>query len=229
MIFNPNLNIGFYFIRNGSLTCMKNVFGHVKLNLKLSLFQNLDLDYSISPVRDHSNDFSISLFFKIPKSKILTKKKLWSKGGVLREATLLNVQCGRFEVLSNSKTLYGQWRLLGHRADNLHQPPKTKPRDEAQILPTQKRPLNMRKLTLYQLVPLGPRWDTMHSPKFEGGVLGDCMMYAFLIGALGFGFWAKIKGSLTKGTSGTGGSRPSLFNGNPKVLRRCPSTRKIRP
>ena len=73
MILKPNLNIGFYFIKNGSLTC--NVFGHVKLNLKLSLFQNLDLEYSIFPIVVPRSELSIILFCKIPKSKILTKKK----------------------------------------------------------------------------------------------------------------------------------------------------------
>ena len=205
MRLKPNLNIGFYFIRNGSLTRTENVFSHVKLNLKLSLFQNLDLDYSLSPLGDHANDFSISLFCKIPKSKILTKKKIWSRGGMPREATLLNVQYGRFEVLSDPKTLYVQGRFLGQGKDNFPQRHKTKPMDKAQPTHTP------RNLKLYQLMPIGPTWGSMHSLKREGGVLGDCIVYAFFLGIVGFGFWAKIKSFLT------GRARPSY-----------PSTRSIR-
>lgn len=195
MISKPNLNIGFYFIKNGSLTC--NVFGHVKLNLKLSLFQNLDLEYSIFPIVVPRSELSISLFCKIPKSKILTKKKIWSRGGVLRETTLLNVQSGRFEVLSNPKTLYCQWRFLGQREDNLPQYYKTKPTDEFQILPTTKGSHPRRNLTLHQLVPLGSARDLIQSPKCSGGILEGCMIYVFLIGALGFGFWVRTKDSFS--------------------------------
>ena len=208
MILKPTLNIGFYFIRNGSLTCMKNVFGHGKLNFKLSLFQNLDIDYTLSPIGNHSNEFSISLFCQIPKSKLLTKKKLWSRGGeigsVHRKATLLNVRYGRVEVLSDHKTFYAQWRLLGQRADDhLQQHCKTK--DKFQIVPTHQRPLARRDLKLHQLVPLGSTWVSIHSLKQDGGVLGNWMVYAFFIGSLGFGFWAKIKSSLT------GWPRPKKF------------------
>lgn len=200
MILKPNLNIGFYFIRNGSLTCMKNVFGSVKLNLKLSLFQNLDIDYALFPIGNHSNEFSISLFCQIPKSKILTKKKLWSQGGeigsVHRKATLLNVRCSRFEVLSDPKTLYAQWTLLGQRADD-HLQQQCKTKDKSQIVPTHQRPLARQDLKLHQVVSLGPPWGSMHSLKQDGGVLGNWMVYAFFLGALGFGFWAKIKSSLT--------------------------------
>ena len=214
MIFKPNLNIGFYFIRNGSWKCTANTFGHVKLNLKLSLFQNLDLDYSISPVGDHSNDFSISLFCKIPKSKIITKKKLWSRSSMPREATLLNIQSGRFEVLSNPKTLYVQWTLLGKK-NIFQQRRKTKPMDEDQILSTHEGFLAMRKLKLHHLMPVGPMWGSMHSLKWDEVALRDCMLYAFFIGALGFGFWVKIKSS---------------FRGwiSPKALTLCSSIQSLK-
>lgn len=197
MILKPNLNIGFYFIRNGSWTLTCNVLSHVKLNLKLNLFQNLGLDYSISPVGNHCHDFSISLFFKIPKSKILTKKKILSRGGVLRETTLLNVQYGRFEVLSNPKTLYGQWRFLGQGEDNLPQHYKTKPTDEFQIVSTNKGSHARRNLALHQLVPLGSTRDLIQSPKCSGSILEGCLIYVFLIGALGFGFWVRTKDSFS--------------------------------
>lgn len=210
MLFKPNLNIGFYFIRNGSWTCTENTFGHVKLNLKLSLFQNLDLDYSISSIGDHFNDFSISLFCKIPKSKIITKKKIWSKSGMLQTATLLNVQYGKFEVLSNSKTLYVQWRLLGQSKDNFQQRHKTKPTGKNQIVSTPKISLTRRNLKLHQLVSVCPTYSSIYSLKQI--VLRDCMVYAFFIGALGFVFWAKIKSSLTSWDSLSG----------------CPSTRVLK-
>ena len=213
MIFKPNLNIGFYFIRNGSWMCTANTFDHVKLNLKLSLFQNLNLDYSLSPVGDHSNDFSISLFCKIPKSKIRTKKKLWSQSSMPRESTLLKSQFGRFEVLSNTKTLYVQWTLLGQK-NTFQQRRKTKPTDKDQILSTHEGSLTMGKLKLHHLVPLGPIWGSMHSLKWDEVALRDCMLYAFFIGALGFGFWVKIMGS---------------FRGwiSPKVLTFCPSIQSL--
>lgn len=217
MISKPNLNIGFYFIKNGSLTC--NVFGHVKLNLKLSLFQNLDLEYSIFPIVVPRSELSISLFCKIPKSKILTKKKLWSRRSEIGggEGTLLNVQCGRFEVLSNPKTLYGQWRLLGQSEDNFQQRRTKKPIDEFQIVPTNKEP---RDRTLHQLVPSGPMGSSIHSPKCYGIVLGNCTVSALLVGALGFGLWVKTKNLLTRLASlrDAGSSKASL---------RCSSTRSI--
>ena len=203
MILKSNLNIGFYFIRNGSLTSMKNVFVHLKLNLKLSLFQNLDLEYSISPVVVPRSELSINLFCKIPKSKILTKKKLWSRSGeiggnVRREATLLNVQCGRFEVLSNPKTLYGQWQLLGYCSDHLPQRrEKEKSTDKFQIVPTHQESLAMRDFTFHQLVPSNPMGSSLHSQKCQGSILENCMMYALFLGVLGFGFWAKTKNWFT--------------------------------
>lgn len=220
MISKPNLNIGFYFIKNGSLTC--NVFGHVKLNLKLSLFQNLDLEYSIFPIVVPRSELSISLFCKIPKSKILTKKKLWSRSGeiggsILREATLLNVQCGKFEVLSNHKTLYSQWRLLGQREDNFQQQRKKKPMDEFQIVPRNERPLPRRDFTLHQLVPSNPMESL--SSKSYGIVLGNCMMSTLFVGVLGFGLWAKTKDLLRRwGPPAFGSSKASL---------RCLSTRSL--
>ena len=218
MILKPNLNIGFYFIRNGSLTCMENVFGHVKLNLKLSLFQNLDLEYSISPIVVPRSELSISLFCKIPKSKILTKKKLWSRGGsVLREATLLNVQCDRFEVLSNYKTLYGQWRLLGQSKDNFQQRRTKKPMDEFQIVLRNKGPLPMEDLTLHQLVPSAPMG--IHSPKCYGIVLGNCMISAVFLGVLGFGLWTKTKNLLTGwGPPALASSKASLQGSFPRTV-----------
>lgn len=208
MIFRSNLNIGFYFIRNGSLTSMKNVFGHVKLNLKLSLFKNLDLEYSISPMVVSRSELSINLFYKIPKSKILTKKKLWSQSGerdgsVRREATLLNVQGGRFEVLSNSKTLYAQWKILGYGEDNLPQRrEKEKSTDKFQIVPTHPESLARRDLTLHQLVPVNPIGSSMYRTQYQNSILENFMIYALFVGVLGFGFWAKTKNLFTRwGTS----------------------------
>lgn len=214
MIFKPNLNIVFYFIQNGSWMWTANTFGHVKLNLKLSLFQNLDLEYSLSPVVVPRSELSISLFCTIPKSKILTKKKLWSRGSMPRKAALLSVQYGRFEVLSNPKTLYVQWTLLGQK-NTFQQRRKTKPTDEDQILSTHEGSFTMRKLKLHHLVPLGPMWGSMHSLKWEEVALRDCMLYAFFIGALGFGFWVKIQ---------------SLFRGwvSPKALTLCSSIQSLK-
>ena len=200
MLFKPNLNIGFYFFRNGSWMCMENAFGHVKLNLKLSLFQNLDLDYSISFIGDYSNNFSISLFCKIPKSKIITKKKIWSQGGLLKTDTLLNVQYGKFEVLSNSKTLYVQWRLLGQIKDNLQKRHKTKPTDKDQIVSTSKVSLTRRNLKLHQLVYVGPMCGSGSIYSLKRVILGDCMVYAFFIGALALGFGLKSRAPSRAGT-----------------------------